>query len=327
MRISRCGSAVFADPRATCLDFISYAQSTRLDLSGPCSKFTGGNHQPDATRPALETFGKNRLLLVGLLTIAVISVFVTKLAVAAGFLALVLSLAQSKESGRSMWVRAALLASFVCSTIGFYRFVINEAIPGVVAGGKAAVTKHAVAFLRTIVAAQDKAREAGTNDHDGDGIGSALRVEQLGGFAFSDTKLGALNMAPLALVESALSPTRSGTAVEQGGYYFMVCLPKSDGSWSAHANSGVDLELAETEYRVYGWPKSAGAGHAASTWYADARESILELSHNSAGQAPFVGTAQAPSCDAVDAGAHWTAWRDKTARDTLPGATLSSQRP
>jgi hypothetical protein len=126
--------------------------------------------------------------------------------------------------------RALLLAAIGLSAVGLFRFVTEEAIPGVLAGGKAAIEKQAVGYCRTLVTAQDHARSQAYLDSDGDGVGSALGFEELAGLvALPDSKT--IQEPPLALNRSLLRETALGPAVRQAGYLVAICLPSAGGGF------------------------------------------------------------------------------------------------
>ena len=66
--------------------------------------------------------------------------------------------------------------SIVGAAVGLLRFVLVDAIPGVLSGGKTAIEKQAVSFLRTIVTAQDYSRSKAILDPDGDGLATLVEL-------------------------------------------------------------------------------------------------------------------------------------------------------
>lgn len=256
------------------------------------------------------------LLLVGCAS----SVVWTKLSPATGFLTLVVWLSTPRsELGKERRARLFALSSCaLLASIGFVRFVLAEAIPGVIAGGQAAATKQAISFVRTIVNAQDHLRQAPRVDPDGDGIGSALGFSALAGLAPARDGQW-LKPAPLYLREDQLLDTPDGPAVDNGAYLYKICLPVEGGGFSANPSQArVDDERAERDYRIYAWPRNFGPGGPLETIYADAYERILITGPDDSGRPRFHGTSHTPPCDiAVDEG--WPAWKDKQPRTTLPG--------
>jgi hypothetical protein len=212
--------------------------------------------------------------------------------------------------------RGLLAGAIALSTFSLFRFVTEEAIPGVLAGGKAAIEKEAVGYCRTLVTAEDHARTAGYLDPDGDGIGSALGFEELSGMVAVP---GGAQLAepPLALERSELRETALGVAVRQAGYLIALCLPSKGGGFSRNA-ADRDPERAEREYRLFAWPEALGPGSPKTAYFVDAREAILELP-GTAEQPRYVGSTRPPPCDAVTRDGDWHPWNDKKPRDHLPG--------
>lgn len=259
-----------------------------------------------------------RILL--LLLACAASVLWTKLSPAAGFLTLVVWLSTpATRSAAERRLRVLALAScVVLASIGFVRFVLSEAIPGVIAGGKAAATKQAVSFARIIVTAQDHLRERAAVDPDGDGIGSAVGLAALAGL--QPARDGQwVKPAPLYLRDDQLLSTSDGPAVDNGAYLYKICLPVEGGGFSANpAGARVDDERAERNYRIYAWPRSFGPGGPLETIYVDEHETILITGPDAQGRPRFHGHVQTPPCDsAIVEG--WLRWKDKQPRAALPG--------
>src|SRR5262249_36379988 len=132
-------------------------------------------------RPALVA----RVALVTALGLA--SMVWVKLSLAALALGLIVFLSLPEAKGASATATSrrafnwALLAGAVGATLGAVRFVIAEAVPGMVQGGRAAIAQDAVARLREVVFAEDTLRKQGYVDPDGDGIGSAALISELTG--------------------------------------------------------------------------------------------------------------------------------------------------
>lgn len=248
---------------------------------------------------------------------ALASIYFTKL----GLFALVgtfiawasLPKARARELTRE---RRLLVLAAVGSSIGFVRFLVVEAMPGIVAGGNRFTEARAISRLREISFAQDSARRLATHDPDRDGVGSALLLGEL------TTALPLRGTEPLAmpLLESypGLTSTRLGPACEIGGYFLIVCVPKRGGGFTAEPHEAVDEELAERRLLVYAWPSGTAPG----------LESAVALDqHENIWLAPSkkglrFGSDAPPSCDDALAPATrdaWKPWRDKQPRRTLPG--------
>lgn len=262
--------------------------------------------------------------LVLLVVLAAISVWETRLSLVTSFLTLVaiLSRAASSETSHRLRVWAMIGTAMVLSLVGFFRFVMNDAIPGVIAGGRAAAEKHAVAYLRTIVAAQDYMRRSAHIDPDADGVGSAASLAELTGK--HPLRSGAtLPHTPLYISDDQWLG-RSGI-VTSGAYLYRVCLPAVDGSWVDPAEgaspAAIDEERAERLYLVYGWPKMWIAGSPTAIYVSDAYEAIrvLEASPSPEPATRYAGEHSKPPCDLALTESRFRPWNAKTPREQLPG--------
>lgn len=216
------------------------------------------------------------------------------------------------------WVRPLLLASGLCSLVGMTRFVLVDALTGIVEARGRDSSARAVSILREILFAQDAMRRYAFIDPDGDGVGSAGRLGELTGVH------GARQGPPLATPPLAprLAPsvsTRSGPAYEHGGYFFLICLPGPGGKWATTPSDPVDDEAAERRFLAYAWPTTKDAPHSAA-FFMDEHERILESDEQVAGAPRLVGPAGAPDCDdALVRTELWRPWRGKQPRAELPG--------
>jgi hypothetical protein len=248
---------------------------------------------------------------------ALISVWLTKLGLFAAvgtFIAWAsLPRLPNAELKRERWL---LLVASLASGVGLVRFLIVEAIPGIVAGGNRFTEQRAISRLRELLFAEDLARRSAARDVDGDRVGSALLLGELTG------DLGVRGGAPLSvpLLEGYPKPveTELGPASEIGGYYLLVCLPKAGGGFTARPADGVDEELAERRFVAYAWPSGTAPGLS---------NAVMLDEHENIALAPAkpglrFGYAAPPRCDDAVAEATrgaWTAWRHKQPRKTLPG--------
>lgn len=258
--------------------------------------------------------------LAALLLLAAISVWETRLAVVTAFLCLVAFLSLPPlHGGQKARAVAALAISGALATLGFFRFVLEEAIPGVVAGGRAAAEKHAVAYLRTIVAAQDHMRRQGYIDPDADGVGSAASLGELTGR--TPLRSGpTLTPAPLPVPDEQWS---ENAFVANGAYFYRVCLPQAEGFADASDPAvAVDDERAEREYLIYAWPKTFGSGSPTDIYVSDAYERIELLDQANAPAEltdRYFGPNAPPPCDLLSQTSFWKAWKSKQPRASLPG--------
>lgn len=277
-------------------------------------------HQDMFWPPSLRV----RLLL--LVIFSALSVWETRLSMVACFLtliALVSRAASGAASSSRFLVWGSISLSGLLALVGFFRFVTLEAIPGVIAGGRAAAEKHAVAYLRTIVTAEDYMRRGAHIDPDGDGIGSAGSLAELSGRVMLRTGQPAAQ-SPLSV--SAEEWFAHSGFVGSGAYIFRICLPAKSGwvntpttdEWTIGLR--VDDERAEREYLVYGWPRTASPGAPTQIYVSDAYERIMVMdADGSNGQHPYVGEGAPPPCSLLAETNAFQAWKGKTARATLPG--------
>ncbi len=254
------------------------------------------------------------LLFATLCAATLLSLAILKLApflLVGSFIALV---ALPRDRTRTeLWLVAVSLGF---ALLGFVRFLIVEAVPGIVEGGTRAAEGVAVSRLREILFAEDSLRRLATIDPDGDGVGSSARLDELTG------RVGLRDRLPLAspLLERypKSQPTARGPAIELGGFLFFVCLPTPDGGLSAMAGAPVDEERAERRFVAYAWPADARQ-QLNNAYFMDEHERILVAP---SGPGLRLGTEHPPSCDDWDDAATkkaWRPWRNKRPRDTLPG--------
>ncbi len=219
----------------------------------------------------------------------------------------------SAELRRERWL---LLVAALASTVGLFRFLVLEAIPGIVAGGNRFTEQRAISRLRELLFAEDTARRIGAHDPDHDHVGSALLLSELTG------ELGVRrgNHLEVPLLEGFPKQvdTSIGPASEIGGYFVVVCVPKLDGGFTADPQVAVDDELAERRFIAYAWPSGAAPG---------LTNAVALDEHEHIALAPAktglrYGFAAPPSCDdsvAPETRSAWTAWRHKQPRSSLPG--------
>ncbi len=219
-------------------------------------------------------------------------------------------------------IYAALGAAALLAGVGFVRFLIREALPGIVEGGTRAAEDRAVSRLREILFAEDVARKQAPIDPDHDGVGSAALLAELTGEL--GLRQGAHLTPPLLERYGKTEGTAIGPAHLIGGYWFLVCLPLRGGGFSAEPGSVFDDEAAERRFLVYAWPASAQVklGHA---FVLDEHERILIAS---AGPERRTGYNHPPACEDALADAtkgDWKPWRNKHPRQSLPGDPSSGR--
>lgn len=250
--------------------------------------------------------------------LAAASLFVLKLAPFMLVGAFIAYLALPRERSRSLMLLTGAAAIF--SLLGFMRFLVVEAMPGIVQGGNRATEDAAVSRLRQLLFAEDTLRKRADVDPDHDGVGSAALLSELAG------KVGLRGGAPLspALLERYPAPLESpiGPVMELGGYLFVVCLPTPNATWTARPGEAVDEEAAERRFLAYAWPAADGRG-LLNAFFMDEHERILFAGNGApAGNRPRVGLERPPACDdALNPNTReaWQAWKGKHPRHTLPG--------
>jgi hypothetical protein len=248
---------------------------------------------------------------------AVASIYFTKLGLFAALGTFVawasLPSAPKAELRRERWL---LVIAAVAASVGLFRFLVLEAIPGIVAGGNRFTEQRAISRLREISFAEDTARRIAAQDPDRDHVGSAALLAELTG----EIGLRRGNRLEVPLLEGYPKQafTSIGPASEIGGYFLLVCLPKLGGGFSAHPEDAFDDELAERRFIAYAWPSGSAPGLSNAValdeheriWLAPAKPGLR------------FGGAAPPSCDDVVApvtSSAWTPWRHKQPRQTLPG--------
>lgn len=263
---------------------------------------------------------RNLLLRVGLLCAAgVISLQVTKLALFAA-VALLLGYV-SLPSQPKLPVRVlkgCLLLAGVCATVGVFRFLVVEAVPGIVEGGTTATEQRIVSRLREILFAEDAWRKNAYHDPDGDRIGSAGMLGELSGQA--GIRGGRLSDPAVLQNYPKLVDTPIGPAADVGGYLVIVCLPRRGGGFTARPEDAVDDERAEREFHVYAWPAERGQG-LSTAYYLNEHERILLADSRELEPRRLQGFDAPPSCDDVtqpSTAQEWRVWRHKQPRALLP---------
>jgi hypothetical protein len=258
--------------------------------------------------------GRARAWLVALLALCFGSIVLPKLGLPAAFLTFIAVLALPDQAPGSRSMKLGLVLASLGACIGVVRFVVEEAAPGIVQGGRAAVERKAVERLREILVAEDAMRRLAPIDPDADGIGSAgLLAELCGGVPLRGGK--ALEPAPLAC--HSLVPFGSMLVDDSGAYLHVVCLPAPGGGWTATAGTPVDDEQAERRFIAYAWPNPSSAFDRA--FFIDEHERILETQLR-------VRDFRCDSALAPLEPERWQVWMGKQPRSGLPG-DRATERP
>lgn len=249
------------------------------------------------------------------------SLLVPKVALFSVLLSVIALAASTREVGaHRKRLLGALVLSSVLASAGTIRFVLVEAMPGIIEARGRDSSAKAVSLLREILFAEDAARRNGMIDPDGDRVGSAGLLGELTGA--SPARGGAaLPVPPLSPRLAPRVATRSGPATENDGYLFLVCVPTKEGALSAEPSAAFDDESAERRFVAYAWP-ATDRGPATSAFSLDEHERILEDKNQTPEGLRLVGAARSPACDdalAPETRERYVAWRGKKPRVSLPG--------
>lgn len=250
-----------------------------------------------------------RLWLLALLALCLASSVWPLLGLPAVFFAFIAALALPQVAPGSRTLKLALWLAAAAATVGVVRFVVEEAAPGIVQGGRTATQRKAVERLREILGAEDALRRLAPIDPDADGVGSAALLGELCGV--DPLRSGKALDAP-ALACRGLVPLGSLLADDGGAYRHIVCLPAPGGGWTASTGAPVDDEEAERQFIAYAWP--APASGFARAFFIDQHERILEADL-AEGDLEF-------RCDAAlspPQNERWRTWMGKRPRAYLPG--------
>jgi hypothetical protein len=273
-----------------------------------------------SAEPSSEVIGRAVLVRVGALCAAgILSLWLTKLALFAAVGSLLGFVSLPAEPRPQMrWFKIALGVAGVCATLGTFRFLVLEAVPGMVDGGTTAAEQRVVSRLRELLFAEDAWRKNAYYDPDGDHVGSAGLLGEL--TAEIGVRTG--NRVEPAVLEGypKLVDTRLGPAAEVGGYLLLVCLPKQGGGYTAKPGDAIDDEAAERHFYAYAWPAERGQG-LTNAYFLDEHERILRADSQELEPRRLIGVDAPPSCEDVSAPAtagDWRVWRHKQPRHALP---------
>jgi hypothetical protein len=223
-------------------------------------------------------------------------------------------------------VRWWLIIGALCSSVGVIRFLVIDAMPGIVGGGRSAVEQQAVSRLRDVLFAEDAMRRAGWIDPDRDGIGSAASLEELCG---GPPLRGQAPRPTPVLHCGELAPSALGPAARSGAYLYTLCLPTPGGGWSAASGAAVDEEAAERRFVAFAWPESPSPFTSAFAIdeHENIREAPLPAAVATAGSGPGTGARRfAANCAEALRDLPWHVWKNKKPRPDLPGDTSPGLR-
>src|SRR6187549_2853076 len=259
------------------------------------------------------------LRVLSLCAAAVLSLWVIKLALFAAVGTLLGFVSLPAQPRRQVFVlKLALGLAGACATVGTFRFLVLEAVPGMVEGGTTATEQRVVSRLREILFAEDAWRKNAYYDPDGDRIGSAGLLGELS--AEFGVRAGNRIEPPVLEGYPKLVETRIGPAAHIGGYLLLVCLPKQGGGYSAKPGDAIDDEAAERHFYAYAWPAERGQG-LTTAYFLDEHERILLADSQEAEPRRLIGIDAPPACDDISApstAGDWRVWRHKKPRAHLP---------
>jgi hypothetical protein len=273
-----------------------------------------------AADPPSEVIARGVLWRVLLLcAAALLSLWLIKLALfaAVGTLLGFVSL-PAEPRRRVLPLKIALGVAGACATFGTFRFLVREAVPGMVEGGTTATEQRVVSRLREVLFAQDAWRKNAYYDPDGDHVGSAGLLGELS--AELGVRGGNRVEPPVLEGYPKLIETRVGPAANIGGYLVLVCLPKQGGGYSARPGDAIDDEASERHFYAYAWPAERGQG-LTTAYFLDEHERILLADSQETEPRRLNGIDAPPACDDVSApgtAGDWRVWRHKKPRAHLP---------
>ena len=273
-----------------------------------------------AAAAADRSLPRRVLVRVGLLCFsAVLSVWLTKLALFAAVGTLLGYVSLPSEPSRAVrMLKLGLIISGLCGTIGVFRFLVREAVPGMVDGGTSAAEQRIVSRLREVLFAEDTWRKNAFYDPDADHVGSLGLLGELVGQ--TGVRGGKPSDPPVLQNYPALVDTRLGPAADVGGYLLIVCLPLRGGGYSAKPGEAFDDERAERQFYAYAWPAERGQG-LNRAYFIDEHERILLADSRETEPGRLIGPDAPPTCDDISApstATEWRVWRHKKPRASLP---------
>lgn len=255
-----------------------------------------------------------------LTVLGVASIAVTKIALVLTVLVMIAFAAlpsrRTRDRRLAFWL---LVVAAVTTSVGFVRFTIKEAVPSLVAAGNNAAGQSAISRLRELSFQEDKVRELAFVDPDGDKVGSAALIVEMSGKS-PVRRESPLDPPLLNRSYAQVEETTIGPAVVVAGYFYIVCLPKPGGGFTARPGEPVDEELAERRFVAYAWPAVADHG-AQGAFFIDEHENILVSDNREGGETRYAGPNFPPPCDAAISEAtryDWYVWRGKKPRERLP---------
>ena len=200
-------------------------------------------------------------------------------------------------------------------------WTIKSMVPNIVAAGRRTSEEAAVSRLRELLWAEDRIREAGAIDRDGDGRGEYAFLGELMGQGSGKAKVAQPPLQPGRFREVKPGVYRGE------GYGFVVYLPAAGGGGAIEGGADqADAATARDRFIAYAFPiEGPGAGR--RLFYIDQDERVCEATiadgDPTSPGAPSWNAALPPGARSIDAisdcgpggdGHLWRPWRHKKAR-------------
>lgn len=268
------------------------------------------------TPPAHSRAGT--ILTVGAVALAALAIALPLLALPAMLLTVI---AAAQASGRARVVALAVAGPLVL--VASSVFILKYAAAGIIESGRRAAESKAVARLRELHWAQDRARLSDLCDFDGDGVSEYAFLGSLTGQygpsceGGTPLRVESFQAVTAASMESDPPSGDSSTRLYRGdGFNYAVYLPRTGGGWSGEGEE-VDHADASRRWVAYAWPANTAAG--LRSYFIDQDERICETVEERvfAGDVvvpPSAGPVDAMDCVTSTSGIEWRAWKGKKSR-------------
>lgn len=258
------------------------------------------------------------LLTIGAVALAALAIALPLLALPALLLTVI---AAAQSTGRTRLVALAVAGPLVLVASSI--FVLKYAAAGIIESGRRAAESKAVARLRELHWAQDRARLDKLCDFDGDGVSEYAFLGSLTGqFGAScaggtPLRVQSFEAVPAPPAGSASDHGQTNPRLYRGdGFIYAVYLPREGGGWSAEGED-VDHIAASERWVAFAWPANAAAG--LRSFFIDQDERICETVEERVFSGSDVVPPEAGPVDALDCatssnGIEWRAWKGKKSR-------------
>lgn len=239
---------------------------------------------------------------------------------------LVVILVAARSTGRTRLLVGAV--GTIAAMAGLMRFTLDYAVPNIVSSGQFAAEERAVSRLREILWSEDRVRERGWVDSDGDKQGEYAFLGELADQA--RPRAGVKVEVPMLRPAQFHALSAGEVAVYRSeGYVYTVYLPGPSGSAAAEASPSaraaapVDGKAASRFWVAYAWPAERKRG-GLRAFYIDQDDRICQTDNTQgysgtdkipAANAALSATPGEPPCGpgSNDGGA-WKPWKKKKPR-------------